>query len=115
MLLVNSAICEWPTGHGLRRAEGYPGVLDEPRLHRVVGHGPRDEVPLRPVAAQGAKREELTLLLDALGDDDEVEQVAELDGRLHDRAARDVAAEPRDERSVDLERVDGETSQIRER
>src|SRR5207247_4562083 len=79
------------------------------------GRGAGEQVPLPEVAAEAAQDPELLVGLDALGDRGQVEGVGERDDRGCDRRVLRLVAEPGDKRSVDLERVDGEAAQVRER
>ena len=54
-------------------------------------------------------------LLDPLGERLDRERLAELDERADERLALLGLGEPRDERAVDLQRVDGELLQVGER
>ena len=78
-------------------------------------HRGSEEVALGDVAAEGAQRGELVGRFDALGDDDHPERVRHRGDALHDRRGALVAAQAQDERPVDLEHVDREAVQVRER
>jgi hypothetical protein len=66
-------------------------------------------------AVQGAEHEHLLLRLHALGDGREAEGTSEVDDRRHDDAVMAVADDPGREVPVDLDDIDGELLQVRER
>src|SRR5579885_1247899 len=90
------------------RAE-LPGRTAPDQLRDLVGRaGLGEVVALREVTAEDAEQLELLLRLDTLGDRREVERVAELDDRRHDRLVLRPGVELAHERAVDLDDVDGE-------
>src|SRR5436190_10580933 len=72
-----------------------------------------EEEPLREVAADAAESGELLRRLDALAEDLHAQAAAEGDDGAHDLLL--AGAETADEGAIDLERVDGELVQVRER
>jgi hypothetical protein len=87
------------------------GLL-RPALEERLGGGgvqrPREQEALSTVAVLRPEQRELVLHLDALGEGLERERLAELHERVDQRLALLVVLQSRDERSVDLQRVDGE-------
>ena len=67
------------------------------------------------VAAHLAEARQLQRRLQALGDDGDAERVAEVDDGLDDRRVLGVEAEAGDEPTVDLDRLDREPLEVRER
>src|SRR4051794_15512155 len=92
-------------GLGAPRAGGSGRVL-EGGAHEGVdlasGHGAGDEVALTAGAAHLTQQFQLLRALDALGDDDEAEVVAEPYDRPGQQGDGLVAAQPGDERRIDL-------------
>src|SRR4051794_3826399 len=72
-----------------------------------LGDGKRTaaQEALELVAAEFLENRELRRVLDALGDDFQLEAVGEGDDRLHDQRIVAAVREVADERAVDLERV----------
>src|SRR5829696_1982589 len=77
--------------------------------------GASEEVALTAVAAHRAEARQLQWRLQALGDDGDAERVPEVDDRLDDRRVLGVEAEPGDEAAIDLDRLDREPLEVRER
>ena len=74
-----------------------------------------DEEALRVVAAEVAQAVPRGRRLDALGDDGQAEALGERDGRLDDRGVAVVLVHVEDEVLVDLQLVDGQVLEARER
>ena len=74
-----------------------------------------EQVALTPVAAQLTQPRQLERRLQAFGDHGDAERVAEVDDRLDDRRVLAVEPEPGDEAAVDLDRLDGEPLEVRQR
>ena len=79
------------------------------------GAGRANEVPLAEVAAEALDPSQLAIGVDALGDDLQVERPPELDHHLQEHEVGALVFEHGDERPVDLELVDREPLQVRER
>src|SRR5271154_4745946 len=73
------------------------------------------EEALATVALLVLQDRELLLELDALGERFDRERLAQLHQRVHERLALAILGQPGDERAVDLQRVDLETLQVRQR
>jgi hypothetical protein len=107
-------------GEDGRRGDAVPGVAEPPAELRDVHRTPQ-EVALGLLAAELVELGELLTGLDPLGDRGEAEGVGEIDDAGDDGAITAVAPvvdgldEPRHERAVDLERVDGELLQVGQR
>ena len=89
------------------RARSTPGLI---RRHR-----PRDEEPLDRVAAERGEALTRLRVLDAFGDHRVTEPVSELHGGPHDRRARFVVDHADHERPVDLDLVERQAVEVRER
>src|SRR5689334_6191470 len=83
----------------------------ERRPDRFERHGLREEVALPEAAGKPFEIAHLGAGLRAFGDDVEAEGACKVDDRQHDFAALVALPQTRDEGSVDLERVNGETLQ----
>src|SRR6185369_4800410 len=75
----------------------------------------REEVALAELAAKRAQRSQLVDSLDPFRDDLQSECLGELDDRPDEHRAFAVCPEAVDERSIDLEDVDGEAIEIAQR
>ena len=86
------------------------------QLRELLGrHRGAQIEPLRRVATDALEERELRLVLDALGDDAEPQDPRHRDDGFDDRSRRVVGQHLRDERAVDLDRVDREALQIAQR
>src|SRR6185369_5529268 len=74
-----------------------------------------EQEALRVVASERPQRLELGRRLESLGDRRQLERVCEPDDRLDDAGVLRLAAEPADERAVDLQRLDREALEVRQR
>src|ERR671918_1181785 len=74
-----------------------------------------EEVPLGQIASQSQQRRPLLLGLDPFRDRGEPERLGQTDHPSYDRGVLWVGAEPRNERSVHFQRVDGEPLQVQQR
>src|SRR4051794_10644841 len=101
------------SGDGAQTGHGRPGGEQLLEVRRAQRLG--EEVALRALAAEALERLELLDGLDALGDRAEAEAVGDVDDRRDDRGVVLLGAEPVDERAVDLDRVDRDALQARER
>src|SRR5690606_26076887 len=81
----------------------------------VAGAGAGEQVALAQVALDAAQPVQLVLGLDPLGDGLEAEGVGERQDGGHDGGVVGARPEAVDEGPVDLEHVDGEPPQVRER
>ena len=97
------------------RAPSRAGPSGEQRLDLVVGHRPAEQISLGRVTPERAQVRELGVGFDTLGDDMEPERVTELDDSADDRGLLGAAAHPGDEALVDLQRVDREPLEARQR
>ena len=88
---------------GYERQPGTDEPLECPRRQR-----PAHPVALETVAAAGREKLELHLRPHALGDDVQAQPAREPDDRRGDRRVARIGLEVRDERDVDLQRVDRE-------
>src|SRR5690606_10333679 len=93
----------------LARARGEQG------LERLRRRGPGEEVALAEVAAERGEHRELLVGLDALGHRRQAERVRQRDDRGGDRRVLRLAAQPGDERAVELDDVQREAPQLAER
>ena len=92
------------------RALADPFGLDDGRRA-----GATEEVALAAIAAHRPQPRQLQRRLQPLGDDGDAEGVAEVDDGLDDRRVLGVEAEPGDEATVDLDRLDREPLEVRQR
>ena len=99
----------WTTDPLLRRARAQE--LDETRWRQRLAH----PVSLEAVAAARVEELELLARAPALGDDLEPQAPRQPDDRLGDRRVARVGLEIGDERDVDLQRVDREVLEVRQR
>src|SRR5205823_1476867 len=81
----------------------------------VGGHRRAPVVALRTRAAHRLEGPDLGLVLHALGEHVEAERTRQADDRGHDRVVLGVGAEPVDEGPVDLQQVDRQPLEARER
>ena len=118
-------------GHRERRQRGDPGddrqrasrrrcapartKRSMSRRQRVGGHRAPDVEALGEVAPERVEAVERLARLDALGGDLEVEVAAELDRRADDRLVAAARLHPEHERLVDLDLVDREPRELRQR
>ena len=100
---------------GRRHGCGRVRELGEEVLHRVGRERAGEHEALAAVALFLLQLTELVLLLDALGERLQPELLAELHERADERARLGRVADRAHERAVDLEDVDGELPQVRER
>ena len=97
---------------------GRNGVVGPALQERLGGGGVErtcEQEALAAVAVLVPQQRELLLLLDALGEGLDRERLAELHEGVDQRLALLVALSTRDERAVDLQRVDREALQVGER
>src|SRR4051794_7629737 len=85
----------------------------QPGVGLLQGRG--EQVALRQPGAAVAEVGALQLLLDALGHDLQVQRAAEVDQPAQDRRHGLLVLDRADEGAVDLEDVDGELAQVRQR
>src|SRR4029079_16422694 len=90
-------------------------VRAEQRRELVRGYGRAEVVTLHLVARAFAQERLLLGRLDAFGDDRQAQGLTHRDDRLGNRAIFRVARDLADEGAVDLQRVDREALQMRER
>jgi len=90
-------------------------VLAHEGLERRSLEWPGEVEALPHAAAQLSQGGDVPHLLDALGDDRQLEALGELEDRTHERFAASLGSEALDERAVDLERVYRKVLQQRER
>src|SRR5262245_8282936 len=83
-------------------------LVRQKRRERIARQRAREEVPLRPVAAELAQALELHLALDALGDDLQAQRPRDLHDGGDDRGVLVVGADAVDERAVDFDDVERE-------
>src|SRR3954464_13289711 len=105
-------------GHRERKEQRDAGrwlARAEPLDELIERHRTRDVIALDQIASARHESIEGGLVLDTFGDDLEAERVSELDRRGHDRIAAAVAEHIRDEAAVDLQLLDGETTEVAER
>src|SRR4051794_8800347 len=96
------------------------GQVPRPRPTRDVEsigprRRPRDVIALHEVGAERAQCEVLRRRLDAFRDDAQAEAAGELQDRRDDGECIGILRYAGDERLVDLQVVDGERAQVRER
>jgi FtsH-binding integral membrane protein len=109
------------TRRGTSRAAGIGGderpatTTAQPLRQSLGRHRPVEPEALPAVAAGRSHQLELLVGLDPLGDDIDAEAVGERHDGAHDGLGGAVLAEARDERSVDLDRVEGELAQVGQR
>src|SRR6185437_10032392 len=85
------------------------------RLDIVRREGLADQITLREVAAELPQQAPGLGLLDSLGDDAQAHAVPQADGRSDDGRLIAAEARMRDERAIDLQLIDRQTAQLRER
>src|SRR5690606_244818 len=84
-------------------------ALRNQQLAELIGrHRIAEQVSLSVVAAVLAQERELSLVLDAFGDDLELEAVTHLNDRIDDRGVVAIDGHVAHERLIDLERADRE-------
>src|SRR5690606_36527988 len=119
---ISARSCSRPAG----RAEASESREDQPRrFRRLLGaqllgdrvrmRGLAEEIALHLVAAAAQQEPLLRGGLDAFGDDRDAQRPAYGDDGLDDRLVLDVVRDLEDERAVDLQRIDRETFELRER
>src|ERR1039458_5041157 len=94
---------------------GLRGPVLKERLGGVQVEGPGEQKALPAVALLALQDCELLGLLDALGERLDREVLAELHEGVQERLALLVVGQSRDERPVDLQRVDGELLEVSQR
>ncbi len=98
-----------------RRRGGVAGALGE-AVEELTGRlWCSDREPLRDVAAKSAQMSPLRARLDSLGDDERIERVGEVDGSADDGIAARVVREVRDEAPVELDLLERQPVEVRER
>src|ERR1700694_485470 len=103
----------WFSRDGL---EGGCSAVGEEWLELGGGHGVGEEEALSGRAAEGEHEVGLVLLFDAFGDGGEMKTRAEFDDGFHECfSAGGVGVGGFDEGLVDLQNVDGELAEVRER
>src|SRR5207237_8607980 len=97
------------------RASPRDGVFLPPRGEVVRGEGRAEVDALSDVAADRLERLERLRVLHALGHRTQAEVVGEVDGGVHERADAGIGERTADDRAVDLDFVDREALEVRER
>src|SRR5215213_9674774 len=101
-----------------RLVNSTPAACERP-VEQLAGHlrrlGMREQIPLHQVAAQVPQRTQLLGTLDALRDDAQTQRLSQAHDGVDDRGLLGVAAQPVDERAVDLQVVEPEPLEVAER
>src|SRR5712691_9425096 len=104
---------------GARRSPPSPVGCGDPRGDELVHlgrfAGPGEQESLGPIAAQRLQRSELALRFDPFGHDGQAEGVRQVDDGGHDGVLGSDVAHAADERPVDLDEIERELPQVRER